>query len=195
MLSYLTTINNRAIDMSLFDTSPSFRVVVRKNSTLTHSRPKPPEPHMPRPRRTRTPQTAEGAAAGQLTLDLSAPVVKARPARTPPAPLTASTRYFTRLEAAAYIRCSPRFLDGLQLPFIREGRCKVYDRIDLDAHTQDDRQRGRAWKEILWPVNVDSTAARIRDTGGSTSFSPTDDDYARALGVSIAPTPPPTSSA
>jgi hypothetical protein len=150
---------------------------------------------MPKLQRTRTPQTAEGAAAGQLTLNLSVPIAKARPARAPPAPLTASTRYFTRLEAAAYIRCSPRFLDGLALPFIRKGRCKVYDRIDLDAHMQDDRQRGRAWKEILWPVNVDSTAARIRGTGGSTSFCSTDDDYARALGVSIAPTPKPSSSA
>jgi hypothetical protein len=149
------------------------------------------------PGRSRTAATEANLPAErvQLTLDLSAPIAKPRPPRKPPAPLTTSTRYFTRLEAAAYIRCSPRFLDGLALPFIRKGRCKVYDRIDLDAHMQHDRQRGRAWKEILWPVNVDSTAARIRGTGGSTSFSPTDDDYARALGVSIAPTPRPTSSA
>jgi hypothetical protein len=181
--------------MFLFDTSPSFQVVVRKQSTLTLSRLKRPNPHMSKPQRIKTSQAGKTASSAQLTLDLSAPVAKARPARTPPAALTASTRYFTRLEAAAYIRCSPRFLDGLALPFIRKGRCKVYDRIDLDAHMQHDRQRGRAWKEILWPVNVDSTAARIRGTGGSTSFSPTDDDYAKALGVSIAPTPRPTSSA
>jgi hypothetical protein len=181
--------------MYLFDTSASFRVVVRKNSTLTHSRSKPPEPHMSKPQRIKTSQTGKNASSAQLALNLSAPLAKARPTRTPPAPLTASTRYFTRLEAAAYIRCSPRFLDGLALPFIRKGRCKVYDRIDLDAHMQHDRQRERAWKEIPWPVNVDSTAARIRGTGGSTSFSPTDDDYARALGLSIAPTPRPTSFA
>ncbi|MDE2251759.1 MAG: hypothetical protein KGL25_10195 [Gammaproteobacteria bacterium] len=150
---------------------------------------------MPTPQRIKTPQAGKNASSAQLAFDLSAPAVKARPARTPPAPLTASTRYFTRLEAAAYIRCSPRFPDGLSLPFIRKGRCKVYDRIDLDAHMQHDRQRGRAWKEILWPVNVDSTAARIRGTGGSISFSRTDDDYARALGVSIAPTPRPSPSA
>ena len=170
-------------------------MAVRKKSTLTHSRPRGPEPHMPNSQRTKTPQTGKNASSAQLAFDLSAPVAKTRPARAPPAPLTESTRYFTRLEAAAYIRCSPRFLDGLALPFIRKGRCKVYDRIDLDAHMQHDRQRGRAWMEILWPVNVDSTAARIRGTGGSTSFSPTDDDYARALGVSIAPTLRPTSSA
>ena len=145
--------------------------------------------------RNKSSHTVKDGAAAQLAFDLSPPITKTRPTRTPPATLTESTRYFTRIEAAAYIRCSPRFLDGLALPFIRKGRCKVYDRIDLDAHMQHDRQRGRAWKEILWPVNVDSTAARIRGTGGSTSFSPTDDDYARALGVSIAPTPRPSSSA
>jgi len=105
-----------------------------------------------------------------------------------------SARYLTRLEAAKYIRCSPRFLDGMTLPFIRKGRCKVYDRIDLDAYMQDDRHRGRAWKENLWPVNVDSTAARIRGTGGSASSSRTDAAYAKALGVSITPMPRPAQS-
>ena len=60
---------------------------------------------------------------------------------------------------------------------------------------QQDKCRGRAWKETLWPVNVDSTAARIRGSGGSTSFSRMDAAYAKALGVSNAPTPKPTSSA
>jgi hypothetical protein len=125
-----------------------------------------------------------------MALDFSAPRRAPRTAKAHAAPSpAASARYFTRTEAAAYIRCSPRFLDGLGLPFIRKGRCKVYDRIDLDAHMQEDRHRGRAWKEILWPVNVDSTAARIRGIGGSTSFYRTDDAYAKALGVSIAPMP------
>jgi hypothetical protein len=39
-------------------------------------------------------------------------------------------------EAAAYVCCSLRFLDSVELPFIRKGRCKVYDRIDLDARMQ-----------------------------------------------------------
>jgi hypothetical protein len=34
--------------------------------------------------------------------------------------------------ARVYVRCSVRFLDGMGLPFIRKGRCKLYDRIDLD---------------------------------------------------------------
>jgi hypothetical protein len=146
----------------------------------------------------------------QLTLDFSAPPApipprpvaaepatrSPRPARQPASPpALATANYLTRTEASAYIRCSPRFLDGLALPFIRKGRCKVYDRVDLDAYMQDDRHRGRAWKEILWPVNVDSTAARIRGTGGSTSFSRTDAAYAKALGVSIAPMPRPAQSA
>ena len=104
-------------------------------------------------------------------------------------------RYLTRHEAAAYVRCSLRFLDGMGLSFIRKGRCKVYDRIDLDAHMQQDKCRGRAWKETIWPVNVDSTAARIRGSGGLTSFSQMDAAYAKALGVSIAPMPKATSSA
>jgi len=36
----------------------------------------------------------------------------------------APARYLTRREAAAYVRCSLRFLDGMGLPFIRKGRCK-----------------------------------------------------------------------
>jgi hypothetical protein len=112
---------------------------------------------------------------------------------TPPA--AAPSRYLTRREAAAYVRCSVRFLDGMELPFIRKGRCKLYDRIDLDARMQQDKCRGRAWKETLWPVNVDSTAARIRGTGGSASFSRMDIAYAKALGVSTAPTPKATPSA
>ena len=101
----------------------------------------------------------------------------------------APSRYLTRREAAAYICCSVRFLDGMELPFIRKGRCKVYDRIDLDARMQQDKCRGRAWKETLWPVNVDSTAARTRGSGGLASFSRMDAAYANALGVSIAPMP------
>jgi hypothetical protein len=83
----------------------------------------------------------------------------------------------------------------MELPFIRKGRCKVYDRIDLDARMQQDKCRGRAWKETLWPVNVDSTAARTRGSDGLASFSRMDVAYAKALGVSIAPMPKATSSA
>jgi hypothetical protein len=136
---------------------------------------------------------------GQLPLDFSSPrrhresaLFTAAPSAQP---MAAPARYFTRREAAAYVRCSVRFLDGMGLPYIRKGRCKLYDRIDLDQRMQQDKCRGRAWKEILWPVNVDSTAARIRGSGGSTSFSRMDAAYAKALGVSNAPTPKPTSSA
>src|SRR5580692_1113071 len=150
------------------------------------------------PTNTLHPQPERSLLSGQLPLDFS------KPAR--PKPATSNTvrelplpsmpaRYLTRREAAAYIRCSLRFLDGVGLPFIRKGRCKVYDRIDLDARMQEDKCRGRAWKETLWPVNVDSTAARIRGSGGLSSFSRMDAAYAKALGVSIAPTPKATPSA
>ncbi len=137
------------------------------------------------------------SAATQLALDFSVRPRAASPpaAPSPPDPPPAvPSRYLTRREAAAYVRCSLRFLDGMGLPYIRKGRCKVYDRIDLDERMQHDKCRGRAWKETLWPVNADSTAARTRGIGGSTSFSRTDAAYAKALGVSIAPVPKPSRS-
>ena len=150
------------------------------------------------PTNTLHPQPERSLLSGQLPLDFSKP---ARPVPTtsntvrelPPPSMPA--RYLTRREAAAYVRCSIRFLDGMGLPFIRKGRCKLYDRIDLDTHMQQDKCRGRAWKETVWPVNVDSTAARTSGTGGLASFSQMDAAYAKALGVSIAPMPKTTSSA
>jgi hypothetical protein len=138
------------------------------------------------------------ATTGQLHLDFSRlrPRVKAaESASAIPQPAALPSPYLTRAEAATYLRCSLRFLDGMGLPFIRKGRCKLYDRIDLDERMQHDKRRGRAWKEILWPVNVDCTAARTRGSGGSTSFSRMDAAYAKALGVSNAPTLRASSSA
>src|SRR5277367_1514368 len=154
------------------------------------------------PIRTNISQSHQDSSAprNQLPLDFSTPAPPSSLSRpksssavreVPQAP----ARYLTRREAAAYIRCSLRFLDGLGLPFIRKGRCKVYDRIDLDAHMQQDKCRGRAWKETVWPVNVDSTAARIRGSGGLASFLKMDAAYAKALGVLTAPMPKTTSSA
>ena len=127
----------------------------------------------------------------QLSLDFSAASEARRPRRATQPASTPSHRYLIRREAAAYLRCSLRFLDGMGLTFIRKGRCKLYDRIDLDTRMQQDKCRGRAWKENLWPVNVDSTASRTRGIGGSTSFSRMDDAFAKALGVSTTPPPRP----
>src|SRR5580700_2843959 len=142
------------------------------------------------PTNTLHPQPERSLLSGQLPLDFSKPArpvpITSKIVRELPPP-SMPARYLTRREAAAYVRCSLRFLDGMELPFIRKGRCKVYDRIDLDARMQQDKCRGRAWKETLWPVNVDSTAARIRGSGGLASFSRMDDAYAKALGVSTAP--------
>jgi integrase len=139
---------------------------------------------------TRTNPSQESALpSGQLPLDFSTPVQQSPPSRpqssnavreVPPA--VAPARYLTRREAATYLRCSLRFLDGMGLPFVRKGRCKVYDRIDLDARMQEDKCRGRAWKETLWPVNVDSTASRIRGSGGLASFSRMDERVCQSTG-------------
>ncbi len=48
----------------------------------------------------------------------------------------ARSRYLTRREAAAYVRCSLRIFDSLDLPCIRKGRCKLNDLIDLDEPSQ-----------------------------------------------------------
>lgn len=60
---------------------------------------------------------------GQLPLDLSPPRHRRESALSRAAPVVhpaaAPARYFTRREAAAYVRCSVRFLDGMGLPFIR----------------------------------------------------------------------------
>ena len=113
------------------------------------------------------------SAATQLPLDFSLrprepppPCAPSPSSPSPDPPAVIAGRYLTRREAAAYVRCSLRFLDGMGLPYICKGRCKVYDRIDLDEHMQHDKCRGRAWKETLWPVNADSTAARTRGIGG-----------------------------
>jgi len=80
------------------------------------------------------------APSGQLPLDFSTPAPRSKLSRpqssnrvreVPQA--AAPARYLTRREAAAYVRCSLRFLDGMGLPFIRKGRCKVYDRIDFNT--------------------------------------------------------------
>ena len=80
-----------------------------------------------------------------MLLDFSTPAPRSKLSRPQfsssvrEAPLPAApVRYLTRREAAAYVRCSLRFLDGMELPFISKGRCKVYDRIDLDARMQQD---------------------------------------------------------
>jgi len=85
------------------------------------------------------------APSGQLPLDFSTPAspsLLSRPKSSSAVrevPPTTTARYLTRREAAAYVCCSLRFLDGMELPFIRKGRCKVYDRIDLDARMQQDK--------------------------------------------------------
>jgi hypothetical protein len=82
-----------------------------------------------------------GDDPAQLTFDFPAKR-RSSPPQQRPSPVDDSAlplpRYLTRREAAAYIRCSLRFLDGMGLPFICKGRCKLYDRVDLDQRMQQD---------------------------------------------------------
>ena len=95
--------------------------------------------------------------SGQLPLDFPKPQPR-RPqssnaAREVP-PAAAPARYLTRREAAAYVRCSLRFLDAMGLPFIRKGRRKVYVRIDLDERMQQVKRRKSSSKQDVFGISI-----------------------------------------
>lgn len=98
-------------------------------------------------------------------------------------------RCLTAEQAAAYLGIGVTLLAELQVPSVRFGRRRVYDRVDLDAWLEDYKHRGRARKETLWPVKPDSTGGQALVSGGSTLYYPTADDYAKALGLKVAQKP------
>lgn len=94
-----------------------------------------------------------------------------------------SARGLSRKQAAAYLGIGVTLLAEQGVPFVQIGRRCVYDRVDLDAWLDEYKHRGRARKETLWPVKVDSTSGGIRATGGSMLHYRTASDYAKALGL------------
>src|SRR5579863_4177547 len=90
--------------------------------SLTDEEPQQPDPELPLD----DPPTPSSEATSRGRTQATA-------APAPPSP------YLTRQEAATYLRCSPHFLDRMRLPFIPKGRCKLYDRVDLDARMQQDK--------------------------------------------------------
>jgi hypothetical protein len=92
-------------------------------------------------------------------------------------------RCLSRRQAATYLGIGATLLAQIGPPPIRLGRRLVYDVLDLDAWLNEHKGRGRAMKEKSWLEKEDCTDARIHRTGGSTWSSPTDAEYARALGV------------
>jgi hypothetical protein len=92
-------------------------------------------------------------------------------------------RCLTKEQAAAYLGIGVTLLAGLQVPTVKFGRRCVYDVVDLDAWLTEYKHRGRAGKETLWPVRKESTDGETRATGGSASYYPAANEYAKVLGL------------
>ena len=90
-------------------------------------------------------------------------------------------RCLTKDQAAAYLGVGVTLLAALDVPAIKFGRRLVYDFLDLDAWLTEYKHRGRAGKETLWPVKLDSTSGQIPATGGSMLSYQTENDYEEAL--------------
>ena len=94
-------------------------------------------------------------------------------------------RCLTSEQAAAYLAIGVTLLADLDVPCVKLGRRRVYDKVDLDSWLDEHKRRGRAGKEsgTQWPVKEDSIGGGIPATGGSTLYSRTADAYAKALGL------------
>ena len=92
-------------------------------------------------------------------------------------------RCLTKTEAAEYLGIGLTLFDGLRIPAIRLGRRCVYDRVDLDAWLDDYKSRGRAGKEVEWPVRPGFTDVATPATGGLKLRYQTANAYAKALGL------------
>jgi len=92
-------------------------------------------------------------------------------------------RCLTKVEAADYLGIGITLFDELRIPAVRFGRRCVYDRVDLDAWLDDYKRRGRAGKELEWPVQTASIDAGSRVSGGLQQNCRTASAYAKALGL------------
>jgi hypothetical protein len=103
-------------------------------------------------------------------------------------------RCLGRDQAAAYLGIKVTLLTELGVPFVKLGRRCVYDRVDLDTWLDEYKHRGRARREIIWPVKAVSTNGGTPASGGSTLCYRTADAYAKALGLKTEPKPKRSSS-
>ena len=94
-----------------------------------------------------------------------------------------TARCLTKQEAADYLGIGVTMLQSLAIPAVHFGRRCLYDRVDLDAWLDDYKRRGRAGKEVQWPVKPESTDVAIPATGGLQQRYRTASAYAKALGL------------
>jgi hypothetical protein len=103
-------------------------------------------------------------------------------------PLPAA-RCLTSEQAAAYLAIGVTLLADLDVPWVKLGRRRVYDKVDLDAWLDEHKRRGRARKESQWPAKPESTGDGTLVSGGSTLYYPAASAYASALGLKTGPKP------
>ena len=94
-----------------------------------------------------------------------------------------AVRCLSKEEAASYLGIGVTLLTELNIPAVKFGRRLVYDKVDLDFWLEDYKQRGRARKENLWLVKLDSTKDLAPGIGGLMQHSRTAREYAKALGL------------
>jgi len=92
-------------------------------------------------------------------------------------------RGLSRQQAACYLGIGVTLLTQIGPLPLKIGRRCVYDRLDLDAWLEEYKRREWAGKEVIWPEKEDSTNGKTPPTGGWTSSSPQDVEYAKALGL------------
>lgn len=97
-----------------------------------------------------------------------------------PLPLPAA-RCLTKDQAALYLGIGVTLLTELGVPCVKFRRRTVYDVVDLDAWLEDYKRRGRAGKELQWPVSTESTGEKTRVSGGSMLSYPMAGEYAKVL--------------
>ena len=100
-------------------------------------------------------------------------------------------RCLSKEEAASYLGIGVTLLTELNIPAVKFGRRLVYDKVDLDTWLDEYKQRGRAGKDELWLVKLESTDALTQGIGGSMQRSQTAREYAKVLGLKSERTPKP----
>jgi len=102
-----------------------------------------------------------------------------------------AVRCLSKDQAAEYLGIGVTLLTELEVPFLKLGRRCLYDKVDLDAWLNDYKQRGRAGKEMIWPVKPESTGDRTLGSGGLVQHSQTAKEYAKVLGLKTGTLPKP----
>jgi hypothetical protein len=94
-----------------------------------------------------------------------------------------AARCLSSEQAAAYLAIGVTLLADLDVPCVKLGRRRVYDKVDLDAWLDEHKRRGRARKESQWPARPGFTGDGTLVSGGSKLYYPAAGAYASALGL------------